>query len=365
MFLKKITLYNFKSYEELDIDFKYGLTIFIGLNGSGKTNLLDAIYFSCLTKSISGLTDAQLIKNEESIFVVKCVIDEDEVNASLKKGGKKSFLVNKSPYPKISEHIGKYPLVFVSPNDHDVIRDSSELRRKFFDSILCQVDHEYLTALLKYNNILKQRNKTLKQFKERHTFDQELLNAYTEQLIPLNAKIKLDREKLAIEMITFLGEFYEEIAQNKEAVTLNYESNVEVESLGDSFLESQEKDKILCRTSVGIHKDDYAFTINDLPIKKYGSQGQQKSFMLALQLAKFKYLENKTGKQPLLLLDDIFDKLDESRISMIIEMINNGLFGQVFITDASKKRTLRLMTEMKEDVTIFEIQDAKATEIEQ
>lgn len=365
MFLKKIDLFNFKSYAELTLNFGKGLNFILGLNGSGKTNVLDAIYYSCMTKAFSGLTDQQLIRHGEHFFVLKTYHHTgDEISASFKPGTKKQFLLNKKPYQSLAQHIGQYPVVFVSPNDHDYIRDSSETRRKFFDEFFCQVNRDYLLAQMKYNKILKQRNQLLKQFKDKQYFDLDLLHVFDEQLAPLNTTLSEYRTKALAELGPVLSKYYQVISSDSEQIGLQY---LNERSSGDYHLQMAmglEKDRMLGRSNFGVHKDDYDFLLGDSSIKKYGSQGQQKSFMLSLQLAKFDFLKSKLGKTPFLLLDDVFDKLDQERIARLLDLIDQGSFGQVFITDASQQRCEQFVDGMTTKPSIFVLKNSEISAIE-
>lgn len=363
MFLKKIGLFNFKSHEDLSIELGEGLNIILGLNGSGKTNILESIYYACITKSFSGMADAQLVKEGEQLFVVHLDVDKKRISATYKSGSKKQFLVDKVPYKRVSEHVGKFPVVFVSPNDHDYIRDASETRRRFFDELFCQTSPEYLEHLLNYTKLLKQRNSLLKQFRENDYFDSDLLAVFDEKIAPSNLWLHNYRVKGTKEMSIYARTFYANISDESERVSLRYIGD---RSEGDFLNQAKilrERDRGSCRTNFGIHKDDYEFEIEEKPLKKYGSQGQQKSFMLSLQLAKYKYLSDNTGISPFLLLDDVFDKLDQKRIMKLLEIIESGVVGQCFITDASKERSLKFVERLVSKPTIFEISNGLVSKI--
>jgi DNA replication and repair protein RecF len=342
MHLENITLNNFKNYENVEFHFSPEINCLLGENGSGKTNVLDAIYFSCITRSAFQNKDNILLYPDSDFYLIKSLFTEGEqhieVKASFQKRKKKVFKINGRAYEKLSEHIGKLPIVIVTPFDTDLIREGSEFRRKFFDGILCQFDRAYLQNLVKYNTILKTRNSLLKHFHDQRYYDKELLQIYNEQLFPLNQSLTNKRiEFLSSFNAHFLTHYNFLSASNSEKVSLTYKSNVS-ENIKSSFEEHKEKDRLLQRTSIGIHRDDFVFRLNDQPVKQMGSQGQQKTFILALQLAKFSVLQEQTGVKPILLLDDIFDKLDESRINKLILLMTNKQFGQVFITDASTNR---------------------------
>lgn len=360
MLLEFISLINFKNYEESKLHFSENLNCFLGQNGSGKTNLLDAIHYLALCKSAINYSDNQLIKHEENFFMLKGKFIENQesnlVEASIMSRKPKSFKFNSVPYEKLSEHIGKIPLVMVNPNDIDLIREGSEFRRKFIDGIIAQVDTVYLSNLMLYNRYLKSRNSLLKHFFEKRSFDKELLATYDEQLIPLNHLIHETRSEMMKEFSPIFNELYEFISESKEMVSLKHRSHLNEQNFSELFIESQQHDLNSQRTNKGIHKDDFIFSIGGYDLKKFGSQGQQKSFVLALQLAKQKYLDLKKGFKPILLLDDIFDKLDDNRIKKLLTLIDNKSLGQVFLTDANPSRTKEHIKNLQSEVSIFTVE---------
>ncbi len=364
MLLEFISLINFKNYGDSKLYFSANLNCFLGQNGSGKTNLLDAIHYLALCKSASNYSDTQLINHEESYFMLKGEFEHDGekklVEAAIVSRKPKAFKLNSVPYEKLSEHIGKIPLVMVAPNDIDLIREGSEFRRKFIDGILAQVNAPYLSQLLEYNRYLKARNALLKHFFETRTFDKDLLSTYDEQLLPLNYKIHEARMLMMEEFVPIFNNLYEFISNSKENVGLEYKSGVAESEFDAIFEKSLQHDLNSLRTNKGIHKDDFKFTIGSYELKKFGSQGQQKSFVLALQLAKQKFLELKKGFKPILLLDDIFDKLDDDRISKLVDLISDGSLGQVFLTDANPKRTQEHIKSISSEVCIFTVEKGTA-----
>lgn len=359
MQLKKIQLLNFKNYEELDFTFSEGVNAIVGENGSGKTNLLDAIHYLCLTKSAFNTVDSQHIKHSKNFFVVQGFFEKDEkeyeIHCSLQEGKTKTLKVEKKAYPKISEHIGRFPCVLMTPFDTDLIREGSETRRKFFDNTLSQIDQIYLNNLLKYNKLIEQRNSLLKQFAERNFFDKTLIETYDSQLLPLAQYIFEKRKSFVDSFMPILENYYFFICNEKEKISLSYISDLQVENFESVFSNQLQKDLLLQRTTKGIHKDDYTFQINGYPINKFGSQGQQKSYVIALKLAQFELLSQLKKVKPILLLDDIFDKLDDIRIKKLMELMNSGKFGQVFITDARPERTAGLFKEINQEISVFEI----------
>lgn len=361
MLLENLSLVNFKNYPSLNITFSPDINCFVGHNGSGKTNLLDAIYYLSMTKSAFNSVDQQNIRHQEAFFSIKGTFSKQEdnitIHCSLKTGQKKVFKKNKKAYEKISEHIGLFPTVLIAPYDTDLIRDGSEFRRKFFDSILAQINQVYLQKLIQYNHLLKQRNSLLKQFAERRYFEKDLLASYDLPLIALGEYIYTERKQF-IDLFkpVFLNHF-NFISSKKEAPELIYRSDLAHPDFIQRFNDSLKKDLLLQRTTMGIHKDDFDFIIDGNPVKKFGSQGQQKSFIIALKLAQFDMVKKVKGFNPLLLLDDIFDKLDELRIHKLMTMVAGNSFGQIFVTDARPERTRKMFENINTEVRIFNIED--------
>lgn len=360
MIIRQLDLLNFKNYEELSLSPNPQINCIVGLNGSGKTNLLDAIHCLCLSKSSFNLTDAQLIKNQEQFYMVKAQFDPEEegkadVHLSFKARHKKVLKLNGSPYEKITEHIGKFPLVLVTPNDTDLVRDGSEIRRKFIDGIISQTNPDYLLSLVRYNKLLKERNALLKSFRVNGRRDYDLLDTFDEQLIPLNESLYVARSAFMDAFLPVFQKTYQDISLSREDVKLEYSSQLAAANFPKEFKNTIDKDVILERTTKGVHRDDLIFSLDDAPLKKLGSQGQQKTFVLALQLAKLDFLKSSLSIMPLLLLDDIFDKLDEDRIKEMLKIVQSDSYGQIFITDASPERTQRIVKELHLDYSIFEI----------
>lgn len=347
MHIEKLGLINFKNYSELTLTFSEKINCLVGLNGSGKTNILDAIYYLSMTKSAHNSIDGQNIKFNEAFFSIKGVFysssEKKEVVCYYQDGVKKSFKVNKKDYDKLSEHIGKVPVVLMTPYDTDVIREGSETRRKFFDSILCQINHDYLNALIKYNNNLKQRNSALKNFSKTGRVDYDLLSGYNNMLLKLGSILNKLRKQFIEDFLQFFNDRYHKIGSGEELVDIIYKSQLNDGDIESSLNSMVKRDIITERSNYGTHKDDFVFLINGEPIKKFGSQGQQKTFSIALKLAQYQIVEQELGFKPILLLDDIFDKLDEKRIEYLLKLISDNYFGQVFITDARQERTVSLI----------------------
>ncbi|WP_026629580.1 DNA replication/repair protein RecF [Dyadobacter alkalitolerans] len=360
MWLEKLHLTYFKSYEEKAFTFGEHVNCLVGENGSGKTNLLDAIYFLSLTKSAFHNQDALGIRHTADFFVLDGVFKDSgrntQITCSMQRGQRKIFMADKKNYDRLSDHIGLFPLVLIAPNDTDLIRDGSEERRRFFDGVLAQATPGYLTDFLQYNKILSQRNGLLKLFAERNYVDEDLLETYNEPLIILSQRIYNHRSKFMERFVPLFLKSYDFLSSGHEQVEVIYESEVASENFAAEFRRNRARDLHAQRTGKGIHKDEYTFEIDAVTLKKFGSQGQQKSFLIALKLAQFELLKEEKEKTPILLLDDIFDKLDDRRIQKLIELIDTGFLGQVFITDARPERSQKILENVKADVRFFDVE---------
>ena len=367
MYLEKLSLTNFKNYEDGRYAFGQQVNVIVGANGSGKTNLLDAIYFLALSKSAFQNQDAFSILHDADYFIIDGIFDEHEqighparvqITISLQRGQRKVLMADKKPYERISEHIGRFPVVLIAPNDTDLVREHSEDRRHFFDGVLSQLDPNYLRDYLMYQQVLKQRNSLLKLFAERNQVDNDMLDTYDEPLLELGQKIHDRRKQFVEEFLPGFRQHYAYLSDKREEVNIVYESEVSDPNFADEFRHFRRRDTVLQRTTMGVHKDDYSFLIGNgeaVPLKKFGSQGQQKTFVIALKLAQFDSIQAEKGVKPILLLDDIFDKLDDRRIDKLIQQMDDGMFGQLFITDARPERTRELLNSVKTDVRFFEI----------
>lgn len=331
----------------------------MGKNGIGKTNILDAIYHLANGKSYFNPLAVQNIKHGEDFFVVDGEFEKkdrsEQILCSLKKGQKKILKRNGKLYEKFSDHIGFIPLVIISPADRDLITEGSETRRKFMDSVISQLDNSYLQQLIQYQKTISQRNALLKYFALNHVFEKDTLSIYNELLDNLGKAIFEKRQKFLSEFIPIFNKYHQEITNSAETVQLVYQSDLFEKDTLSLLEDNLSKDRALQYTSVGVHKDDLSFEIDHYPIKKFGSQGQQKSFLIALKLAQFDFVKKQCGEKPILLFDDIFDKLDEFRVSKIIEMVNNEEFGQLFISDTHPERTENIVKTTHQSYKIFNL----------
>jgi DNA replication and repair protein RecF len=359
MFLKSLSLVNYKNFDSKNLDFDPTINCLVGKNGIGKTNILDAIYHLCFGKSYFNPVATQNIKHGTDFFMIDGEFEknerEEKIVCSFKKGMKKVIKRNGKAYEKFSEHIGFLPLVIISPADRDLIVEGSDTRRKFIDGVISQSDKEYLHSLIKYNKILAQRNSLLKYFAANRTFDKDALAVYNDQLSSFGTEIFRKRSKFLESFIPIFQEQYANISKKEEGVLLAYQSKLFEHSLDELLESALEKDRALQYTSVGIHKDDLDFTIDGHPIKKFGSQGQQKSFLVALKLAQFHFIKTQAKTTPILLLDDIFDKLDENRVAQIVSLVDNDEFGQLFISDTHEDRTEKVVKNINQSYKIFNL----------
>ena len=350
MHLQKLSLFNFKNYSESSFEFAPQANCFSGLNGKGKTNVLDAIYYLCMCKSFFNAKDGLNIKHDENFFTIHgefCLKENTEdIFCGLKQGQKKIFKRNQKEYNRLAEHIGLLPVVMVAPIDQELITGGSEERRKFMDSIICQYDKVYLDDLTSYQKILQHRNALLKQMSKTNVVDEGALQIWDEQLVSYAIKINATRNRFVTDFTPLFKNFYHTISGDKEAVNLAYDSHLQEGDFANQLQRAIMRDRMLQYSTVGTHKDDLLLTIDKHPAKRFGSQGQQKSLVVALKLAQFELLKNARGLKPILLLDDIFDKLDETRVSKLMELVSHHTFGQIFITDTNAERVLSIFEEI-------------------
>ncbi len=359
MILKSITLTNYKSFSAKTVDFDPKINCFIGPNGIGKSNVLDAIYHLSFGKSYFNPISSQNIKHGEDFFAIKGSYKneskEEVVIINFKKNDKKVIKRNNKKYEKFSDHIGFIPLVIISPSDRNLIAEGSDIRRKFIDSVISQSDKKYLENLINYNKILTQRNSLLKLIFKNKNFDKQTIQVYDSQLESIGEKIHLKRKMFLNDFIPVFKDKYKSISNNNEDVDIRYKTDLEFDKLSVLLQENIEKDMFLQYTSKGIHKDDLVFNINDYSVKKFGSQGQQKSLLIALKLAQFDFLKSQNKNNPILLLDDIFDKLDKNRVKQIINLVSANDFGQIFISDTDEERTIESIKEINNSNKIFKL----------
>ena len=361
MYLKSLQLFQFKNHTNNHFKFSNKVICFTGDNGTGKTNILDAIHYLCKTKSYFNHIDAQNIEFSKDYFMLKGFFlkneRDTEVQCNVKAGEGKTIKNNQKRYKRFSDHIGKFPVVIISPTDTNLIIEGSEIRRKYLDNTISQCNVSYLQTLINYNKILKQRNSLLKQFNEKKYFDEFSLNIYNEKLVEYGNTIYKERISFIKQLNPVFQKYYEFISESREEVELIYKSQLIDNDFSLLLKESLEKDRFSNFTQCGIHKDDMLFKMNNYSIKKIGSQGQQKSFLVALKLAQFEFLKENISFKPILLLDDIFDKLDKKRVLKLISFVNQNLFGQVFITDTQQDRCEEILSSANISSDMFVIKD--------
>ncbi|WP_027376421.1 DNA replication/repair protein RecF [Kaistella palustris] len=367
MIIQNLSLINFKNHDERNFELSPQINCFVGNNGTGKTNILDALHYMSVAKSFLGNTDVNNIKFDREFFTLESHIYNGEKVEILKiqqpKDAKKIIKKNDKTYDRIADHIGFLPSVIISPYDSNLISDSGESRRRFLDSMISQTDSDYLFNLIQYQKTVQQRNALLKSFAKNRYFDAENLAIYDEPLVKFGSRIFLKRKEFTDSILPLIQNYYETISNGNEKVTVNYQSDLQPASQestpDETFREllrgNLDKDRAVTYTSKGIHKDDLLFEMNGYSLKKMGSQGQQKSFLIALKLSQMNRIKELTGKTPILLLDDIFDKLDDSRVSQLIELVNNEHFGQIFITDTNRERTENVVKRINEESKIFDL----------
>lgn len=365
MWLKRISILNYKNLEQAELSFSRKMNCIIGKNGMGKTNLLDAVYYLSFCKSATNPIDSQNIRHNQDFFVIQGFYETDtlepeEVYCGLKRKQKKQFKRNKKEYTRLSDHIGFIPLVLVSPADSLLIAGGSEERRRFMDVVISQFDREYLEALIRYNKALMQRNTLLKSDVEP---EEELMLVWEEMMAAAGAVVYQKRKAFIDEFIPVFQSYYAYISQDREEVSLAYESHAAQGDLLQLIQESRQRDRIMGYSLKGVHKDDLIMRLSEFPIKREGSQGQNKTYLIALKLAQFEFLK-RTGSQttPLVLLDDIFDKLDASRVEQIVKLVAGDNFGQIFITDTNRDHLDKILKKIDGDYKLFEVDDGIVTE---
>ena len=369
MHIRHLNLINFKNILQAEINFSSGINCLVGNNGAGKTNVLDALYYLSFCKSYFNSVDSRNITHEQEFFVVQGQYerqgDDEHIYCGLKKDRKKGFKRNKKEYGKLSEHIGLLPLVMISPSDEQLINEGSEQRRKYMDGVISQYDKPFLDDLMRYNRSLLQRNATLKQIRERASFDYAVLDLWDEQLELLSQRIYAKRADFIKELVPVFQKYYAYISDGKEEIALNYKSHLHDGALKKQLLEMRTKDSILGYTTRGVHKDDLELLLSGFSIKKIASQGQKKTFLIALKLAQYEFIRKHNGIKPILLLDDIFDKLDDTRSKRLLQLVSEDVFNQIFITDTNKAYLLDIVKQTGKAYRVFDVVDGNVNIVEE
>ena len=367
MYLKSLQLANFKNITEAELDFSHKINCFVGENGVGKTNILDSIYYLSFCKSYFNNIDIQNIQHTKDFFRIHGNYNrggekQDMVSCVQQLNHRKQFKLNNKEYERLADHIGEFPLVIITPGDNDLIYGGSDLRRKYVDGVISQFDKFYLDDLINYNKVLAQRNSLLKQFYERRKFDSSALEIWDEQLINLGTQIFHKRVEFVEKFAPIFQAYYEYITGGKEDVSMVYESQLQDGDSRGLLLDALSKDRTVLYSTVGIHKDDFLFQLGEYPIKKFGSQGQQKSYLVSLKLAQFDYTKKIKEYKPILLFDDILDKLDNNRVEQLMKLVADDNFGQIFITDAHNIRIAEIFKKINIETKIFEVSNGKISQ---
>lgn len=359
MHFHSIHILDFKSWPEAQFELHPKLNCFVGPNGSGKTNLLDALHYLCLTKSYFSHQDQQNVRDGQEFFSLEGKLwreeEEEALFCAFSKGQKKVFKRNGSPYDRLADHIGRFPVVVISPYDRDLITEHADTRRRFVDNVLSQGNATYLHHLLRYNKSLQQRNRLLKFFASNQQFDGDALAMYDAQLAEHGTVVHRERQALVTALAPRVAYYYQWISNGAEEASLAYRSALDEGSWEALLAQSLAKDRLLQYTSAGTHRDDFIFRLGGKSVRRFGSQGQQKSYLIALKLAQYEFIKQELGQVPILLLDDIFDKLDAARVAQLVQLVHDRDFGQIFITDTHPDRTRELVAQIEPEARIFAI----------
>ncbi len=377
MYLENLKLSNFKNYEDQEVDLCDNVNCFVGNNGVGKTNLLDAVYYLSFCKSYFNPVDTQNIKFDQPFFAVHGrYVEADKpfvVSCVMKRGGSKQMKFDKKPYRSFSEHIGKIPLVIITPSDQALIIGGSEIRRKFIDGVISQTDRDYLDHLMAYLRAVEQRNKLLKQCYDSNSFDEAAIQVWDDQLVLHGGYIHYVRVKFLTDFMPIFSSYFHAIAGEGETPSIVLESKMQAasdaastgETLRQLLVSARQRDRYMQYTTVGTHKDDMSLLVDGVNVKRFGSQGQQKTYLLALKLAQFEYMYNVCGKKPILLLDDIFDKLDMPRVKQLMALVASDRFGQVLLSDTQPGRVQAIFGDMQQvSHRIFQVEDGVVKQAE-
>lgn len=361
MLLHRLNLINYRNYEAVNVEFASKINVLVGANGSGKTNLLDAIYYLSFTRSSRQPLDPLNIRHGQDHFSIQGTFvtggNENTVRVVLQHGARKLILENGSECTRFSDHIGRYPVVLVAPDDVDIVREGSETRRRFFDGLISQIDREYLENLIRYNSLLKQRNGLLRLFHAGKP-DWVALESYDHMLAAPAQLIHAKRKRFMDRFTPVFDHYFQYLVEAHEATSVAYLSGLDETTMEEGCARNRERDQALQRTTFGIHKDDYRFMLGATELKKFGSQGQQKTMVIAMRLAQWALIREDKGFSPVLLLDDIFDKLDDHRIDRLLDLVRDE-FRQLFITDARPDRTASLLRNVSADVSVFTVDNGK------
>lgn len=356
MRLKKLSLINFKNLSQTDIALSEGINCFVGDNGAGKTNILDAIHYLSMSKSAFTMTDGQSVRHGEEFFFTEGNYSSDggameQVVCSFSRRTGKVLKRNGKEYERVADHVGLFPVVIVSPRDTDLITDAAEERRRYLNGFISQLDRVYLNSIMRYNAVLTERNRFLKS-----SSDEAMLQIYDMQLAEHGTRVYEARQKMVERMQPMVAEYYRTLSDDREQVEIEYRSELQDMPMQDVLLRARERDIVNQFTTAGVHRDDLVFRIGGYPLRKYGSQGQQKSFLIALKLAQYRLLAEATGEKPILLLDDLFDKLDMGRVEQLLTIVSHDDFGQICITDCNKVRLESTLARAEKEYALFTVE---------
>lgn len=359
MFLKKLSVVNFKNLAQADLAFTARINCFVGGNGAGKTNVIDAIHYLSVCKSALVMTDAQSVRHDDDFFVLDgeyttAANKKESVVCAFKRGGGKTLKRNGKEYEKLSNHMGLIPVVIVSPTDSALVNDAAEERRRWLNSFLSQLDKSYLNALIRYNQVLSERNRLLKQ-----GGGEEIMEIFDIQLVESGQEIYTRRAEIVAQLVPLVAQYYRILSDDSEQIELRYQSEVSETPFAELLAAAREKDRVNQFTTCGIHRDDMKMRIGGYALRKYGSQGQQKSFLIALKLAQYSIVAERSGEKPILLLDDLFDRLDNERVARLISLVSADDFGQIFITDCSRPRLEGVLESSGEEYTLFTVDEGR------
>ncbi|MBQ2784737.1 MAG: DNA replication and repair protein RecF [Alistipes sp.] len=361
MILDTLSIINFKNIADEQLKLSEQVNCFVGDNGAGKTNILDAVHYLALARSMHTITDAQSVRHSEDAFLLDGRFRRDDgrpeqVVCSYTRRGGKTLKRNGKEYERLSEHVGGFPIVVVSPADSALISDSAEERRKYVNRFISQIDRGYMAQLIRYNTTLQERNRLLKA-----NPSEEMLLIYDGMLSASADVLFKRRQEVIAQMRPIVEEYYAMLSDERETIGMEYRSELQNSTLAELLLASRKRDFINEFTTVGVHRDDVLFSIGGYPLRKFGSQGQQKSFLIALKLAEYRLLTERVGDKPILLLDDLFDKLDMRRVSQLLRLVGGEMFGQILITDCNKHRLQRTLSEAGVEYELFHIAEGHVT----